>query len=102
MTKQFIIHTSANLKCRKLPKFKNGSPQKNSFVTINDKLNLEEEKKYPDFDKNCPKRGNKRNRGGHYSQDEKRRHDVVNKIIIRSIRRFYLKLFKSENLNVVK
>ena len=45
---------------------------------------------------------NSGDRDGHLNTKQKKREDVVNKTILRAIRRFYLKLFKSENLKLVR
>ena len=61
-----------------------------------------EEEKWADFKSLGSKLQKSHNRGKHISLEKKKREDVVNKTIIRSIRRFYLNLFKDENSKLIK
>ena len=63
---------------------------------------LEEEEKFTDVKSLGSKLRKNHSRGNHLNFEQKKREDVVNKTIVRSIRRFYLNLFKEENSKLIK
>ena len=61
-----------------------------------------EEEKFTDVKSLGSKLRKSHSRGNHLSLGQKKREDVVNKTIVRSVRRFYLNLFKEENSKLIK